>query len=138
MAQVAYGHVDGIVDGIISAGDRQAGCLVKSLAVIVVVIDAEIAGLDILRSNARSFQSIHQALGLLVVIADTRGQVRVFRMDAEGNIGDIGGQVDRAIAADIQRAGLCSRRSTSTQRQCQYQDGNKAENFRSHRILLVG
>ncbi len=96
---------------------RLAGRFVK--AAIVIGIDAEIAGLDILAVDTRIFQRIHQGLGLGVVLAHGIRQVRVIGVNADVNIGDIRGQVDRAVAADVQCAGLRRGRSAGAQYQCQ-------------------
>ena len=58
-------------------------------------------------------------------------------MDANGNIGDIGGQIDRAIAGDVEGAGLGGGGCTATQHQCQNQDEDKNGKFGTHWILLL-
>ncbi len=108
--QVAHGDVDRVIHRI-----GRTGLLAGQL--VIRFIDTEIAGLYIHRGNARIFQGIHQSLGLGVINTDRCGNGGLLGVHANVNISDIGGQVDRAIAADVQCAGLRGR-SAGTEHQC--------------------
>ncbi len=99
LGEVAHGHVDGVIHRVGRAADH-AGDLV----VLGGRVYAEVAGLDILGGNAGVLQGIHQGLGLGVVVSDGGRNGGVFVVHADINVSDIGGQIDRAVAAHAQRA----------------------------------
>ena len=99
LIEFAYGHIHRVVHSISSA-DLLVGLRVK----LRIGVNTEVGGLDILHIYTGGFESIHDLLGLSVVLGDRVRCCWLFSMNTDINVGNIWCHIDRAGTGDAQGA----------------------------------
>ena len=134
--EVTHGDVDGVVDHVDDAGNFPV------VIILLLGVDAEVGGLDVLVGHTGSLDGDDDGLGVGVIVGHGDGGAGILGMDADGDIGDIGGEGDHAGAGDGNRAlgrlGLDGDggRTTGSQEDAEQQNADEEKEFGFHWKLL--